>query len=76
MLAKFGLPFEKATPLVHFQRTLKPPRNNEGPASLIYNFIRVCVSVCVKAKCVNISARIAIKFRTRTKNLAGMGLTL
>ena len=31
-LAKFGLPFEKATPLVHFPEALKRPRNNAGPA--------------------------------------------
>ena len=33
----------------------------------------VCLSVCVcvKAKCVDISARIATKFHTRTKNLPG-----
>ena len=33
MLAKFGLPFDKATPLVHFPKALKRPRNNAGPAS-------------------------------------------
>ena len=33
-LAKFGLPFEKATPLVHFPKALKHPRNNAGPAGL------------------------------------------
>ena len=32
MLAKFGLPFEKATPLVHFPKALKRPWNNAGPA--------------------------------------------
>ena len=32
MLAKFGLPFEKATPLAHFPKSLKRPRNNAGPA--------------------------------------------
>ena len=31
-LAKFGLPFEKATPLVHFPKALKRPRNNAGAA--------------------------------------------
>ena len=31
-LDKFGLPFEKATPLVHFPKALKRPRNNAGPA--------------------------------------------
>ena len=31
-LAKFGLPFEKDTPLVHCPRALKRPRNNAGPA--------------------------------------------
>ena len=31
-LAKFGLPFEKATPLVHFPKALERPRNNVGPA--------------------------------------------
>ena len=35
-LAKFGLPFEKATPLVHFPKALKRPRNNAGPASEQY----------------------------------------
>ena len=34
MLAKFGLPFDKATPLVHFPTALKRPRNNAGPASI------------------------------------------
>ena len=33
-LTKFGLPFDKATPLVHFPKALKRPRNNAGPASL------------------------------------------
>ena len=33
-LAKFGLPFEKATPLVHFPKALKRPRNNAGPAGI------------------------------------------
>ena len=33
MLAKFGIPFDKATPLVHFPKSLKRPRNNTGPAS-------------------------------------------
>ena len=33
MLAKFGLPFEKARPLVHFPKALKRPQNNAGPAS-------------------------------------------
>ena len=31
-LAKFGLPFEKDTPLAHFPKALKRPRNNAGPA--------------------------------------------
>ena len=35
-LAKFGLPFEKDTPLVHFPKALKRPRNNAGPASQVY----------------------------------------
>ena len=34
MLAKFGLPFKKATPLVHFPKALKRPRNNAGPAGI------------------------------------------
>ena len=33
-LAKFGLPFEKATPLVHCPKALKRPRNNAGPAGI------------------------------------------
>ena len=33
-LAKFGLPFEKATPLVHFPKALKRPLNNAGPAGI------------------------------------------
>ena len=33
-LAKFGLPFEKATQSVHFPKALKRPRNNVGPARL------------------------------------------
>ena len=33
-LANFGLPFEKATPLVHFSMVLKCPRNNAGPAGI------------------------------------------
>ena len=33
-LAKFGLPFEKATPLVHFPKALKRPRNYAGPAGI------------------------------------------
>ena len=35
----------------------------------------VSVCVCVKAKCVDISARIATKFHTRTKNLPGKVLS-
>ena len=31
----------------------------------------MCVCLCVKAKCVNISAPIATKLHTRTKNLPG-----
>ena len=39
-LAKFGLPFDKATPLVQFTKALKRPRNNVGPASVyIYIYI-------------------------------------
>ena len=33
-LAKFGLPCEKATPLVHFPKALKRPWNNAGPAGI------------------------------------------
>ena len=33
-LANFGLPFGKATPLVHCPKALKRPRNNAGPAGL------------------------------------------
>ena len=33
-LAKLGLPFEKATPLVHFPKALKRPRNNAGCAGI------------------------------------------
>ena len=33
-LAKFGLPFEKATPLVHFPKALKRPRINAPPARI------------------------------------------
>ena len=33
-LAKFGIPFEKATPLVHFPKALKRPLNNAGPAGI------------------------------------------
>ena len=33
-LAKFGLPFEKATPLEHFPKAPKRPRNNAGPAGI------------------------------------------
>ena len=32
-LVKFGVPFDKATPLVHFLKRLKRPRNTAGPAS-------------------------------------------
>ena len=39
-LAKFGLPFEKATPLVHFPKALKRPRNIAGPASRVINYRR------------------------------------
>ena len=34
-LAKYGLPFEKATPLVHFPKALKRPRKNAGPAGIL-----------------------------------------
>ena len=33
-LAKFGLPFEKATPIVHCPNSIKRPRNNAGPAGI------------------------------------------
>ena len=33
-LAKFGLPFEKAKPLVHFPNALKRRRNNAVPAGI------------------------------------------
>ena len=33
-VSKFCLPFEKATPLVHFPKALKRPRNNAGPAGI------------------------------------------
>ena len=32
-LPKFGVPFDKATPLVHFPKRLKRPRNTAGHAS-------------------------------------------
>ena len=38
MLSKFGLPFDKGTPLVHFPKALKRPRNNAGPASYDYYY--------------------------------------
>ena len=41
-LAKFGLPFEKATPLVHFPKALKRPRNTAGPASSVLKDLSVC----------------------------------
>ena len=58
MLTKFGLPFDEATPSVHFPKAFKHPRNNSGPASHpLYYYInrlvcvraraRVCVCVCV-----------------------------
>ena len=37
-LAKSGLPFEKATPSVHFPKALKRPRNTAGPASYYYYY--------------------------------------
>ena len=43
-LAKFGQPFERATPLIHFQKAFKRPRNNAGPASI---YLSPCVGVCV-----------------------------
>ena len=42
-LAKFGLPFEKATPLVHFPKALKRPRNNAGPASRVIKVIGLLI---------------------------------
>ena len=33
-LAIFGLPFEKATPLVHFPKALKRPLKNAGPGGI------------------------------------------
>ena len=33
-LSKFSLPFDEATTLVHFPKTLKRPRNNRGPAGI------------------------------------------
>ena len=32
--SQFGLPFEKATLLVHCPKALKRPRNNAGPAGV------------------------------------------
>ena len=49
-LPKFGVPFEKATPLVHFPKALERPRNNAGPAStitLIAWFVCARARVCV-----------------------------
>ena len=34
MLAKFGVPFDKATPLIHCPKALKRPRNTAGPAGI------------------------------------------
>ena len=33
-LAKFGLPFEKATPLAYFPKAIKRPRYNAVPAGI------------------------------------------
>ena len=44
-LAKFGLPFEKATPLEHFPKALKRPRNNAGPASVTLTHLDTQVSL-------------------------------
>ena len=35
-LAKFGLPFEKATPLVHCPEAFKRTLNNAGPAGKLH----------------------------------------
>ena len=41
MLAKFGVPFDKATPLVHFPKRLKRPRNTARPASSRFSWRKV-----------------------------------
>ena len=44
-LAKFGLPFEKATPLVHFPKALKRPWNTVVPDSIfIYIYFNQFIS--------------------------------
>ena len=61
MLAKFGLPFDKATPLVHFPKALKRLRNNAGPASTII-LIALCVCVCVRV-CVCVCVCVCVHAR-------------
>ena len=39
--------------------------------SFVYVCLSVCLCVCAKAKCVDISAQIATKLHTRTRNLPG-----
>ena len=46
-LLKICLPFDQATPLVHFPKALKRPRNTAGPASLYYIiFIFIIIDGC------------------------------
>ena len=38
-LSKFCLPFDEATPFIHFLKALKRPQNNDGPAR--YNYYTI-----------------------------------
>ena len=55
-LPKFGLPFEKATPLVHFPKALKRPRNNAGPASYPSRTLKYAVSAGLPTRLKNYSS--------------------
>ena len=46
-LYKFGVPFDKATPSVHFPKRLKRPRNTAGPASYIIVVIIIIIIIII-----------------------------
>ena len=46
-LDEFGLPFDKATPLAHFPKARKRPRNNAGPASIIIIIIIITIIIII-----------------------------
>ena len=74
-LANFGLPFDEATPSVHFPKALKRPRNNAGPASII--LIALCACVCVRVRvCVCVCVCACVRVCTNAFSSQTVGRTV